>query len=1287
MVEGTTDVSDRVAELRPRLSDVEDGSLSFVLEDESVESGNRTVVGGKEEEEEKYGREGDLLVEEGILSGVKPKLGNVFVIAEESPSFLLLLGTTAWDSVSCFCPYGPCNWLIRDNPEPWSFKESLDELESEAKDLGGTKRTFLIQGNDPTFISRALIKIHNIFDSGSDTLLVVSSQRLRRQPAWSNWKIHWSNLRHCDVGGVSNKLFSVGLHSPTSSTEGKPAGNGQVDKAASSVQRFVKGIQKVDIGGKECSPPTDLSSGSGELFLDPSSHVKPSELLETFRLKSVFSKTSWVARKLSNKEIGAAWDLPPDRIRKMETELLLGRLTTSKFVQSPPLKILQEAMSLLYPSILMLDGASEKVDITSSENAFKLSTFIPETIIQEVKAAHTKAVKNDDAATETEMWDQACVAGFDSKVHGPLFEFLRSCSVTRFVRNATKSFNLYLLKAHDFVWTKESEAEVDTFSELGKDLAAGKDALERAEGSSFWSWDSGSSPFFWRWQPEVQKDMRDGSKLFVIKSKLPKYHRKQELPKDETIFGRIREKIQKVRLRGYIAVGLVLSLTSFFHVPKGEDDIRMVYDATACGLNDALWAPGFWMPTIMNVLDCATADSWFGDVDAAEMFLNYLLDVDVRPYAGIDVSWLQEDGSTSRRWERWTRMAMGMSPSPFVTIRLFAWAMEIILGDHTDPNNPFYWSEIRINCPGSPDYDPSLPRCYKWNDVKKCIAADCVTFVDDLRTIGACFALVQAATHRVETMMGYLGLQDATRKRRPNSQTPGEWTGSKSVAIPNVGLFVTVSQKKWDKAKGIITSLFDEFESETARPEFNLKDMEQKVGFLVHLAMAYPLMLPFLRGLYLTMNSWRTGRDANGWKLSGRAYASMMSEMRGSGTWTGPVHSSNKRGPEKVRAVPLLFDHLNALRKLFENVEPTLRLIRGASICEAAYVFGDASGEGFGSSWVNKEGAIGFRFGVWGREGEGSSSNYRELRNLVETLERLGELGELVGREVFLFTDNSVSESIAAKGSSSSPKLYELVVRIFRLEMKYLCKLEIVHVAGTRMIEQGTDGLSRGDMYEGVMAGRSMLSFVPLHKSAGERSPEIIPWVQSWASGCRGEVAELLTPSGWYTRGHDHKGCRRNIDGYWMPGYQAGTFIWDPAPGIARFAIEQLRQARMKRQASMHVFIVPRLMNQEWRRNVLKAADLKFEVPVGHPCWSVNMHEPLTIAVVFPYLSRQPWELRKTGLMVEMGGKVQRVLKENPALGFDLLSKLCILTGKMESMSVLRLCRVLRGSRETEVPS
>jgi len=126
-----------------------------------------------------------------------------------------------------------------------------------------------------------------------------------------------------------------------------------------------------------------------------------------------------------------------------------------------------------------------------------------------------------------------------------------------------------------------------------------------------------------------------------------------------------------------------------------------------------------------------------------------------------------------------------------------------------------------------------------------------------------------------------------------------------------------------------------------------------------------------------------------------------MVETSGNGDWKGPVHSAQYRGLEKVKASSLLFEHLSALEALFTSDEPTLWLIRGASILEAAYVFGDASGEGVGSSWVDKEGAIGFRFGVWGKEGGNSSSNYTEFRNLIETLERLGELGELAGRKCF----------------------------------------------------------------------------------------------------------------------------------------------------------------------------------------------------------------------------------------------------------------------------------------------
>ena len=60
------------------------------------------------------------------------------------------------------------------------------------------------------------------------------------------------------------------------------------------------------------------------------------------------------------------------------------------------------------------------------------------------------------------------------------------------------------------------------------------------------------------------------------------------------------------------------------------------------------------------------------------------------------------------------------------------------------------------------------------------------------------------------------------------------------------------------------------------------------------------------------------------------------------------------------------------------------------------------------------------------------------------------------------------------------------------LEIECDMRLHFCHVAGTRMIDQGTDGLSRGDLLERVMLGKSMLSFIPLSKGAVETQSELL---------------------------------------------------------------------------------------------------------------------------------------------------------------------------------------------------
>jgi hypothetical protein len=83
--------------------------------------------------------------------------------------------------------------------------------------------------------------------------------------------------------------------------------------------------------------------------------------------------------------------------------------------------------------------------------------------------------------------------------------------------------------------------------------------------------------------------------------------------------------------------------------------------------------------------------------------------------------------------------------------------------------------------------------------------------------------------------------------------------------------------------------------------------------------------------------------------------------------------------------------------------------------------------------------------------------------------------------ELFMFTDNKVSENAFYRGTSSSPILLELVLRLHLLEMHGGWKLHVIHIAGKRMTQQGTDGFSRGDIMSGVMGGVDMLSFFLFH--------------------------------------------------------------------------------------------------------------------------------------------------------------------------------------------------------------
>ena len=544
----------------------------------------------------------------------------------------------------------------------------------------------------------------------------------------------------------------------------------------------------------------------------------------------------------------------------------------------------------------------------------------------------------------------------------------------------------------------------------------------------------------------------------------------------------------------------------------------------------------------------------------------------------------------------------------------------------------------------------------------------------------------------LESTMSYLGIQDATRKRRALTQTSGEWTGFIVLSVKDVGVFVTVFKKKWNRARDTIIKWATIIDDSEELLMLNYSELESDIGFLIHSSMSYPMIKPFLRGFYLTLNSLRDGRDRDGLKIPKKSYKLFLELGRRSeesddyGDMDVFTSKDEVQAPEMVKTQELMKEHLHVLVDMFSAEEPVLRLVQGSAILEALYIFGDASGLGFGSSWLSDK-EVKYCFGVWGLDSDKTTSNYRELRNLVETLERSGVNGELRGNEIFVFTDNPTAESIAAKGSSSSPLLFELVTRFYKLSMKFLCSINIILVSGTRMIAQGTDGLSRGDLLEGVLNGEKMMSFIPLHISALEREPALRDWILTWAGAGRDKNnLKFFEPEDWFVRGHDIVGYSHNCDGRTIPTYRKGIFIWNPPPADARIALEELRQARHKRQSSLHIFITPHLMAPEWRSQLFKSADLILTLPFSDDYWPNRHHESLTVAIFFPYLRREPWELKASPLMGRMARELYKVLSESASSGRDLLSQLLVLKTRLDKVSIRQLRKLLSGRWRAKLP-
>jgi hypothetical protein len=182
--------------------------------------------------------------------------------------------------------------------------------------------------------------------------------------------------------------------------------------------------------------------------------------------------------------------------------------------------------------------------------------------------------------------------------------------------------------------------------------------------------------------------------------------------------------------------------------------------------------------------------------------------------------------------------------------------------------------------PGSIGYDPTMPWIRKVRE-DGCIVTDLHVYVDDVRITGATQESVWKAGSRVAKLCSFYGLQDAPRKLREPSREPGAWAGSVVATVDGV-VTKFVTKERWRKTQGYIRWLAkkigvmgDQWSNEIpddedakASPTGCLphKQAERIRGFLIYVSRTYKSMVPYLKGLHLTLDFWRPDRDEEGWR-------------------------------------------------------------------------------------------------------------------------------------------------------------------------------------------------------------------------------------------------------------------------------------------------------------------------------------------------------------------------------------------------------------------------------------
>ncbi len=229
--------------------------------------------------------------------------------------------------------------------------------------------------------------------------------------------------------------------------------------------------------------------------------------------------------------------------------------------------------------------------------------------------AYAEAVKSDDASVPVHLWNEGVrIQGVSGDRRDKALDTLWKLSHGWFVKHLFLDCLTYLRTAHGAAWVKARHTKNGHLTEFGWDHKAIAAILWHSVHTSWFEFNAGSRLIFFCFPKQYQKMARDGVRVFFEHPGPTMWEAQPDIsnPKLQEM---AKEKILKVVKHWYLRMAgtQVKSYIKYFTVPKGEDDIRLVYDAMANRLNKCVWVPTFWLPTIDSLVRGVDKDSWMTD--------------------------------------------------------------------------------------------------------------------------------------------------------------------------------------------------------------------------------------------------------------------------------------------------------------------------------------------------------------------------------------------------------------------------------------------------------------------------------------------------------------------------------------------------------------------------------------------------------------------------------------------------------------------------------------------------